>query len=326
MRPFPLSMFQKRPPLGQEILLRKLKGESLDSLKTELRSRMPPKESDSRGAPRDPLLNCSRCGPQLRSSFTSAQLERQEGRLCMKCVPRKMCGACLELLPRETFSQKQWESDDHSRRCTDCVDQDADDTKKMDGACMESQDAKECKKKLCCRCKNELPRTEFPQRSWRQDNDLSRICLRCSKKEEQRLCCHCKKSFPRAAFSIAQWRKEDLERTCTCCVIDITITKKCCRCQRGLHRTGFSQKAWGCNDEQSRTCLACLTDHRTYECSICGLKKGEYEFAICKEKTPSYMQRLQQRRCNACIREAEEQKQKCHQDGLRHVIKRPRIL
>ena len=38
----------------------------------------------------------------------------------------KVCAACYEELPKESFSKKQWKLKQHERRCIGCIDSDRD--------------------------------------------------------------------------------------------------------------------------------------------------------------------------------------------------------
>jgi len=247
----------------------------------------------------------------------------------MENSTRIACSACLELRPREAFSKRQWKKARHSRKCSDCAQKAMElrwKTVRMENS------TRSAREKKCGACLELRPREAFSKTQWRNAQP-NRTCTDCIPdyiqklccRYIQKLCCRCKRSLRRTEFPQFAWRyKDDLSRTCLACSTQCKDSSLCGDCKENFTRNEMTESERG--GVVVLVCTTChLVGHRKSACSQCGLQKPRYEFAICLDRTPSYMLKSQKRRCDVCLRGAEQQRMGCGQTGLSHVSKRRRV-
>ena len=195
-------------------------------------------------------------------------------RVCTTCVETRQCrGKCKEWKEKAEFKDSEWK---HAGGLHD-----------VRGKCKKCQTyGKE--KKLCSKCKNNLPSEDFGTKAWEQ-SDTKRTCGACRQEYgvSHKVCAGCTKKLPRSAYgSNEEWYKSD------------TKGRKCSTCREDKSRPGM------------------------WKCIGCGLVKSKKtDFSMWLRPNPN-RKKDAYTRCNPCSAKEEEEKEQIRKTSLQEVVRK----
>lgn len=268
-RPFQRARFAQGQPDGPQLLLEKLRGETLDWARIQ----------DTHA----PNKLCSKCFDiYVREDFTADQWSRTISATCKRCVNdlrrRELleCSICYEWQSCARFQSRELKS--RNKTCNTCRDL-------LDSHRLQSE-------QLCLECGRCLTRLECARN---YKNEYRQLCHLCES-EQQYTCTVCKQHLTHRDFSRYQLRQQ--LRTCRTCSTPSVKTWKCSKCQNTLERTAFGKSQEGKPEKTCRACVHPDTSATAWVCIRCTRQLDREAFsAKQQQRTP--------RTCQDCITKIE---------------------
>ena len=212
-RPFDAAPFQKGIGLGRELLLRHLRGQSIDW------QALLSKYCEER--------SCVACSERKQScAFTVGQWKRDDrDRVCRECTKAFadaglpwQCSQCKDWFAEDNFPQKH-----RQRACS------------FYRVCLTCE---ECKR--CVKCQERKPEADFGPAAWKARAAAKRICRACATRERGYWrCSACETRQQQIQFSAWQRRRgygQDGSQICNTCFVDMLITDTARRGHQRLAR------------------------------------------------------------------------------------------
>lgn len=203
-RAFERKLFTGGPLQGPELLLKVLRGESVDW--------------DAIEAEYTPRAACTECGfVRFKDEFALSQWNRKDKRrFCKPCVQRFVCAGT----PLECMICSRWKHEDAFTNEDRLV--------RVRRVCMDCVDVRLCKGV----CGKYLSEAHFTRGEWQhalKSHPARGKCRSCfARHKEKKTCIVCENPWPRGSYSKKAWENVgDNQRKCRSCIEENTLDWKC---------------------------------------------------------------------------------------------------